>query len=129
MAHFAFLDENNIVTEVIVGIDETETIEGKDPETWYSEFRGQTCKRTSYNTRGNVHVNGGTPFRGNYAGIGYEYKEDLDAFIPLQPFASWTLNETTFLWEAPVPMPEDAGTGEPAIMYRWDEETTNWIKL
>jgi hypothetical protein len=85
MAHFAFLDENNIVTEVIVGIDETETIEGKDPETWYSEFRGQTCKRTSYNTRGGVHVNGGTPFRGNYAGIGYEYREDLDAFIPPQP--------------------------------------------
>jgi len=129
MAHFAFLDENNIVTEVIVGIDETETIEGKDPETWYSEFRGQTCKRTSYNTRGGVHVNGGTPFRGNYAGVGYEYKEDLDAFIPPQPFASWTLNETTFLWEAPVPMPEDAGIGEPPIMYRWDEETTDWVAI
>ena len=129
MAHFAFLDENNIVTEVIVGIDETETIEGKDPETWYSEFRGQTCKRTSYNTRGGVHINGGTPFRGNYAGIGYEYSEDLDAFIPPQPFASWTLNETTFLWEAPVPMPEDAGTGEPPIMYKWDEETTDWVAI
>lgn len=122
MAHFAFLDENNIVTEVIVGIDETETIEDKDPETWYSEFRGQTCKRTSYNTRGGVHINGGTPFRGNYAGIGYEYREDLDAFIPPQPFASWTLNETTFLWEAPVPMPEEG-------MWQWDEETTNWVAI
>jgi len=122
MAHFAFLDENNIVTEVIVGIDETETIEGKDPETWYTEFRGQTCKRTSYNTRGGVHINGGTPFRGNYAGIGYEYREDLDAFIAPQPFASWTLNETTFLWEAPVPMPEEG-------MWQWDEETTDWVAI
>jgi len=129
MAHYSFLDENNIVTEVIVGIDETETIEGKDPETWYSEFRGQTCKRTSYNTRGGEHILGGTPFRGNFSGIGYEYREDLDAFIPPQPFASWELNETTFLWEAPVPMPEDAGTGEPPIMYRWDEETTNWVAV
>jgi len=123
MAHYSFLDENNIVTEVIVGIDETELIEGKDPETWYGEFRGQTCKRTSYNTRGGVHVNGGTPFRGNYAGVGCEYREDLDAFIPPQPFPSWELNETTFLWEAPVEMPDD---GE---MYTWSEENMNWVLI
>jgi hypothetical protein len=71
MAHYAFLDENNKVTEVIAGIDETETIEGSDPETWYANFKGQTCKRTSYN--GNI--------RGNYAGIGYTYLPVEDIFI------------------------------------------------
>ena len=76
MAHYAFLDENNIVTEVIVGIDETELIEGKSPEVWYGEFRGQTCVRTSYN--GNI--------RGVYAGIGYSYDEVNDVFVPpIQP--------------------------------------------
>ncbi len=75
MAHYAFLDDSNIVTEVIVGIDETELIEGKDPETWYSEFRGQTCIRTSYNAN----------IRFNYAGIGYTYDPDADAFIAPRP--------------------------------------------
>ena len=75
MAHYAFLDENNIVTEVITGIDETELIDGQDPETWYGNYRGQTCKRTSYN--GNI--------RYNYAGIGYTYDEDADAFIAPRP--------------------------------------------
>lgn len=72
MAHYAFIDENNIVTEVIVGIDETELIEGLDPEIWYGNFRNQICKRTSYNAN----------IRKNYAGIGYEYDVVLDAFIP-----------------------------------------------
>jgi hypothetical protein len=71
MAHYAFLDENNIVTEVITGIDETETIEGLDPETWYGNFRGQVCKRTSYNNR----------IRGTYAGVGFTYDPVLDIFI------------------------------------------------
>ena len=71
MAHYAFLDKNNIVTEVIVGIDETETIEGLDPETWYGNFRGQVCKRTSYNGK----------IRGVYAGVGFTYNPDLDIFI------------------------------------------------
>jgi hypothetical protein len=71
MAHYAFLNENNIVTEVIVGIAETELIEGLDPETWYGNFRGQVCKRTSYNGK----------IRKNYAGFGYKYDVDLDAFI------------------------------------------------
>jgi len=123
MAHYAFLDENNIVTEVIVGIDETELIEGKDPETWYGEFRGQRCKRTSYNTRGGAHVNGGTPFRFNFAGRGYTYDEDRDGFIPPKPFPSWELNEQTCLWEAPVEMPDD---GE---MYTWSEENMNWVLI
>ena len=75
MAHYAFLDENNIVIEVIAGIDETELIEGLDPETWYGNFRGQTCKRTSYNGR----------IRYNYAGVGYVYDLVADAFIPPKP--------------------------------------------
>ena len=80
MAHYAFLDENNIVTEVIVGIDETELIEGLDPETWYGEFRGQKCVRTSYNGK----------IRYNYAGIGYTYDEARDAFIPSKPFPAFS---------------------------------------
>lgn len=88
MAHYAFLDENNVVTEVIVGRDETELIEGKDPETWYGEFRGQTCKRTSYN--GNV--------RKHFAGIGFTYDETLDAFIPPKCHEIAVLDELTALW-------------------------------
>jgi hypothetical protein len=103
MAHYAFLDDNNVVTEVIPGIDETELIEGLDPETWYGNFRGQVCKRTSYNTHyvydyeyddsnppvlirktiiGSEHSLGGTPFRGTYAGIGYTYDAVTDTFTP-----------------------------------------------
>lgn len=121
MAHYAFLDENNIVTEVIVGKDEGE--EGRDWEQWYGEFRGQVCKRTSYNTQAGVHLNGGIPFRKNYAGIGYTYRADIDAFVPPQPFASWVLNESTAQWDAPVPMPTDGS------MYSWDEATTNWVEI
>lgn len=88
MAHYAFLDENNIVTEVIVGKDETELIEGLDPETWYGNFRGQLCKRTSYN--GSI--------RKNYAGIGYSYWSDLDAFVPPKCHDLAVLNETNCLW-------------------------------
>lgn len=112
MAHYAFLDENNIVTEVITGIDETELIEGKDPETWYGEFRGQVCKRTSYN--GN--------YRKNYAGVGYRYDEELDAFIAPQPFPSWVLDEDC-RWQAPVAYPADD------LMYKWDEEQGDWVPL
>ena len=88
MAHYAFLDENNIVTEVIVGIDETELIEGLDTETWYGNFRGQTCKRTSYNGK----------IRFNYAGIGYSYDENRDAFIPLKCHEVAILDESSCLW-------------------------------
>ncbi len=118
MAHYAFLDGNNVVTEVIVGKNEGE--EGIDWEQWYGEFRGQVCKRTSYNTQGGVHSSGGTPFRKNYAGIGYTYDEARDAFIPPKPFASWLLNEEFCLWEAPAPHPADGG------FYNWNEEIQNW---
>lgn len=113
MAHYAFLDENNIVTEVIVGIDENELIEGVAPQLWYAQFRGQPCIRTSYNAA----TNG---FRKNYAGIGYTYDEALDAFIPPKPFASWILDEETCRWEAPVDYPNDE------LVYTWDEEAGNW---
>jgi hypothetical protein len=109
MAHYAFLDENNVVTEVIVGAEETELLEGKDPETWYGEFRGQRCLRTSYN--GNI--------RKNYAGIGYSYNEALDAFIPPKPFASWTLDQETCRWIAPLPYPADGA-------HTWNEELQSW---
>lgn len=110
MAHYAFLDDSNVVTEVIVGIDETELIEDLDTETWYGNFRGQVCKRTSYN--GNI--------RKNYAGIGFTYNAGLDAFVPPKPFESWVLNEETANWDAPVARPEGEG------MYNWNEETTSW---
>jgi hypothetical protein len=110
MAHYAFLDDNNIVTEVIVGIDETELIEGIDTETWYGNFRGQTCKRTSYN--GNI--------RKNYAGIGFTYDFERDAFIAPKPFNSWVLNEETCRWVAPVDYPSDG------ISYLWNENQVNW---
>jgi hypothetical protein len=110
MAHYAFLDENNIVTEIIVGVDETELIEGLDPETWYGNFRGQVCKRTSYNNN----------IRKNYAGIGYIYDEQRDAFYTVKPYPSWILNEETCKWEPPVP-----NTTEWEFPY-WNEATQNW---
>jgi hypothetical protein len=111
MAHYAFLDDNNVVTEVITGIDETELIEGKDPETWYGEFRGQTCKRTSYNDN----------IRKNYAGIGYTYDPALDAFIPPKPFDSWILNEELAQWRPPIEKPEGK--------YTWNEATLGWLEI
>ncbi len=121
MAHYAFLDENNIVTEVIVGKEEGE--EGIDWESHYGTFRGQTCKRTSYNTIGNIHQLGGTPYRKNYAGIGYTYDLQRDAFISPKPYNSWTLNEETCLWEAPVAMPNDGNR------YSWNEDNQQWIEV
>jgi hypothetical protein len=120
MAHYAFLDENNIVTEVIVGKEEGNF----NWEQQYSSFRGQLCKRTSYNTFGGVHTKGGTPFRKNYAGIGYTYDETRDAFIAPKPFNSWVLNEETCLWEAPVAMPTTEL--EENKYYSWNESIINW---
>jgi hypothetical protein len=111
MAHYAFLDENNIVTEVITGIDETELIEGLDTETWYGNLRGQVCKRTSYS--GNI--------RKNYAGIGFTYDEQLDAFIPPKTYESWVLNESLAIWEPPLL--------KPIGKYRWDEDSVSWLEV
>jgi hypothetical protein len=119
MAHYAFLNENNIVTEVIVGRNEGEL--DTDWEQYYGEFRGQICKRTSYNTFGGAHNAGGQPFRKNYAGIGYLYDEKRDAFIPPKPYSSWILNEETCQWNAPIPYPEDGN------FYSWNEENQEWV--
>jgi hypothetical protein len=110
MAHYAFITDG-IVTEVITGIDETELIEGLDPETWYGNFKGQTCKRTSYNHN----------IRKQYASIGFIYDAVNDVFIVPQPYPSWSLDEN-FDWQAPTPRPED-GT-----LYQWDEQTLQWQK-
>jgi hypothetical protein len=121
MAHYAFLDENNVVTEVIVGIDEDD--DSIDWEAHYGAIRGQTCLRTSYNTTNGTHVNGGVPFRKNFAGIGYTYDPERDAFIPPKYYASWVLNEDTAQWEPPIPLPE---RGNPPKQFMWDEETLSW---
>ena len=111
MAHYAFLDDNNIVTEVITGRNEDEVVDGiSDWETYYGNLRGQRCVRTSYNAN----------IRKNYAGIGFRYDDDLDAFIPPQPYPSWLLNEDTAQWEAPIPYPD----GD--LMYGWNEELGDW---
>ena len=121
MAHFAKLDENNVVIFVTVGRDEDN---GKEAE--LSARTGDVYKQTSYNTIGGVHSLGGTPFRKNYAGFGYIYDANRDAFIPPKPYASWVLDESTCLWNAPVAMPSDAGQGDPPKMYNWNENTTSW---
>ena len=120
MAHYAFLDENNIVTEVIVGKEEGNF----NWEQQYGSFRGQLCKRTSYNTTGGVHKLGGTPFRKNFAGIGYTYDETKDAFISPKPFNSWILNEDTCIWNAPVAIPTTEL--EDNQYYSWNESIINW---
>ena len=111
MAHYAFLDDNNIVTEVIVGIDETETIEGLLPETWYGNFRAQICVRTSYNGK----------IRKQFAGKGFSYDPIADVFIAIQPYASWVLNDNHD-WQAPIAKPIDDK------FYAWDEELLTWVE-
>lgn len=95
MAHYAFLDSDNIVTQVIVGVDETELIDGLDPETWYGNFKNQVCKRTSYNNN----------YRKNYAGIGYKYDIERDAFISPEPDNAIGFDEETCRWIVPVELP------------------------
>jgi hypothetical protein len=110
MAHYAFLNDDNVVTEVITGIDETELIEGLDPETWYGNFRGQKCVRTSYN--GNI--------RKQYAGIGFYFDQVKNVFIIPQPYPSWSLDEN-YDWQAPKPRPEQGN-------WAWDEEVGEWLE-
>jgi hypothetical protein len=118
MAHFAKLDENNIVTFVTVGRDEDD---GKEVE--LSTRTGVVYKQTSYNTYGGIHMSGGIPFRKNYAGLGYTYDVVRDAFIPPKPYSSWLLNDDTCLWNPPFPHPTDGKN------YSWNESTTSWIPL
>ena len=133
MAHYAFINQNNIVTEVIVGIDESNTDDLPEGytswEDWYLTQRpaSTACKRTSYNTIANAHSGDGTAFRGNYAGIGYTYDTENDVFIAPQPYDSWTLNTSTWVWEGPIPYPDDGND------YLWDEvayqtdNSTGWV--
>lgn len=125
MPHFAKLNEQNIVIFVTVGRDEDE---GKEVD--LSLRTGETYKQTSYNTYGGVHYTNGSPsqdqskaFRKNYAGLGYVYDEQKDAFIAPKPFASWVLNNESCLWEAPVELPSDGK------QYYWDEDTLSWLQI
>ena len=121
MAHFAKLNDSNIVTEVIVVSNDVATSESAGV-TFINNLYGtsDTWKQTSYNTYGNAHSSGGTPFRGNYAGIGYTYDSVRDAFYTSEPYPSWALNESTCLWEPPVAMPDDGK------YYNWDESNQQW---
>jgi hypothetical protein len=107
MAHYALLDQNNVVTQVITGREEDDLPDGITSwEDYYGTFHGQTCRRTSYNTHNNQHDHGGTPFRGHYAGIGYTYDDTRDAFIPPEPPDATGFDEDTLTWIAPTPEPE-----------------------
>ena len=123
MAHFAEIDSNNVVLRVIV-VDnkDTSTPDGTEVESigvaFCQRLFGGNWLKTSYN--GNV--------RKNYAGMGYTYNAGLNAFVPPKPFNSWVLNNDTAMWDAPTPMPSDAGTGEPPKRYTWDEATTSWVE-
>jgi hypothetical protein len=123
MAHYAYINENNIVVEVITGRDENDLVENiSDWELFYTSQRaGLKAVQTSYNTHNGVHVNGGSPLRKNFAGIGYFYDEERDAFIPPKRFNSWVLNEESCTWEPPSSYPVDGG------MYMWDETTLSWV--
>lgn len=120
MAHYALLDGNNVVTDVFVGKDEGE--DGIDWEAHYSSVTGQTCKRTSYNTDAGQHKSGGTPFRKNYAGVGYTYDSQRDAFIPPKHFDNWVLDDASCTWIPPVEMPNDGKR------YKWDQLQNRWIE-
>ena len=136
MAHYAILDENNMVTSVITGRDENDTAGGvTDWEAYYGNRMNAVVKRTSYNTYGGIHYTDGEPsadqskaFRFHYAGIGFTYDADRDAFIPPKPYDSWVLGDTC-LWEAPVPMPEETDADGNPVPYVWDEDAGDWVAV
>lgn len=114
MAHYAKVVDGKVTQVIVAEAEFFDTFVDSSPGAWI---------QTSYNTHGGVHANGGTPLRKNYAGIGYSYDAVRDAFIPPQPYASWTLDDATCLWNAPVAMPTDGKA------YEWDEATTSWKEL
>ena len=127
MAHYAVLDSGNTVTMVFVGRDDV--VDGIDDWEDYYAPEGFTVKQTSYNTYGGVHYTDGEPsadqskaLRFNYAGIGFTYDENRDAFIPPQPYASWVLDEDTCLWVAPIAYPAEG-------MHTWDEQAGDWVEV
>ena len=124
MAHFAKLGTGNIVTAVHVVSNDVATTEQAGVDFLNDLYKTRDVwKQTSYNTKGGVHLLGETPFRKNYASIGYTYNQTKDAFIPPKPFDSWTLNETTCIWEAPVAYPSDDKD------YEWHESSTSWKEI
>jgi len=125
MAHFAQIDENNTVTQVIVvDTKDTSTADGVEKESigvaFCERLLGGTWVKTSYNTRAGEHATGGEPIRGNYAGIGYKFDPENDVFYPPQPFPSWTISAPNWTWTPPVPMPTDGQ------IYSWNESTKAW---
>lgn len=133
MGHYALLNNNNFVDQVITGGGNSDDIMF---ETLYGDFHNCIAKRTSYNTRGGIHYTNGQPsqdqskaFRKNYAGIGYYYDNIKDAFIPPKSYPSWILDEFSCLWNPPISYPDTTNILEPYIWYNiyyWDEETLNW---
>jgi hypothetical protein len=115
MSHFAKIENGTVTQVIVIEQDVLNTGHWGDPNDWV---------QTSYNTKGGVHTNGGTPLRKNFAGIGYTYDSVRDAFIPPKPYASWNLNEVTCLWNAPTEMPVEEGK-----MFVWDEPTTSWVEF
>lgn len=123
MAHFAKINENNIVTQVVVVNDSDANNDTEGQNFLNNLFKTtHTWKKTSYNTYGNSHRLGGTPYRKNFASVGFTYDSSRDAFIEPKPYNSWTLNETTCLWEPPVAYPSDGKS------YEWDESNQEWVE-
>ena len=114
MAHFAKVDQGIVINVIVAETEFFDTFVDTSPGQWI---------QTSYNTKGGVHRLGGTPLRKNYAGVGYSYDQTLDAFIPPKLYNSWTLNETSCLWEPPTPKPNDGK------FYKWEESTTSWVEI
>ena len=124
MAHFAKINESNIVTQVVV-VNDSDGNNDTDGQNFLNNLfkTTHTWKKTSYNTYGNTHRLGGTPYRKNFASIGFTYDSSRDAFIEPKPYNSWTLDETTCLWESPVAYPSDGKS------YDWDEDNRQWVEI
>ena len=141
MAHFAKIDNSTKIVLSVNVVDDKNTQDenGDEVESVGQAYlsnlhKGGTWLRTSYNTQGGIHVKGGTPFRKNYAGIGFTYDESKDAFIPAKKYASWTLNESTCLWEPPIPRPDDEyevidGLNTITKRCEWNESTLSWDEV
>jgi len=123
MAHFAKINESNIVTQVVV-VNDSDGNNDTDGQNFLNNLfkTTHTWKKTSYNTYGNTHRLGGTPYRKNFASVGFTYDSSRDAFIEPKPYDSWTLDETTCLWEPPVAYPSDGKS------YEWDEDNRQWVE-
>lgn len=130
-SEYAYLDENNIVVDIITGIDFDDTSNLPDSfsswEEFYGNYKSLTCKRTDIKTRINIHEDGGTPFRGNYANIGGSYDETNDVFYDIQPYSSWTLS-SDWEWIPPVKHPKELDS-ENNNPYNWDEDNQEWVAI